>query len=78
MRFSHLNRKNENQPKKFKIISPEGEIYEGKSIRSFCKEHNLNPISISKMLRNKKKQHKGWTKSSENENRPLPADDSLS
>ena len=48
--------------KKFKIISPDGNIVEGVNLTKFCIENNLNYSCIRRVLCGKQKQHKGWTK----------------
>lgn len=48
--------------KEFKLISPTGELFEGKNISTFCREQNLSVSHISQVLNNKRSHHKGWTK----------------
>lgn len=45
-----------------KVISPIGEIHEVVGLRKFCRKHNLDPSSLSKVCKGKSKQHKGWIK----------------
>jgi len=57
-----LGKKTEFKPKAFKVMSPEGIIYEGINLTAFAKEHNLNQSSIINVNNRKAKSHKGWTK----------------
>lgn len=43
------------------IQSPNGTIYKFYSIKEFCEEYNLGRPEISKLLRGKINQYKGWT-----------------
>jgi hypothetical protein len=45
----------------FKVVSPDGQIFEGKNITQFCKQYNLDRGTLSKVVDGKYKQHKGWT-----------------
>ena len=42
------------------ICSPEGLTYEVDNVRAFAREHGLNHSCLSKVLKNKQSQHKGW------------------
>ncbi len=42
------------------LISPQGKIVEVKIIIDVCKKYNLNPTSISRVLRGDKTSYKGW------------------
>lgn len=42
------------------IKSPEGTVYNVTHLTNFCKEHNLDPSSLSKVMKSKAKSHKGW------------------
>lgn len=46
--------------KKFKLLSPDGEIYEGTNITKFCQEHELCKENITAVLNGRRKSHKGW------------------
>jgi len=46
--------------KHFELISPDGEIHQGKNIRRFCKENNLGYPSICSVLTGRIKHYKGW------------------
>ena len=48
--------------KKFKIVDPNGIIYEGENIREFCRVHSLSYPNIAAILNNQRWQHKGWKK----------------
>jgi hypothetical protein len=48
------------------LVSPEGEVFEGKNITQFCKEKNLNASAIGKLIKGKFKQFKNWTTSIRN------------
>lgn len=47
--------------KEFLLKSPTGEIIKGKNIREFCRNNNLKPGSICRVLNGKANHHKGWT-----------------
>ena len=49
--------------KPFKLLSPQGLIFEGINIRKFCRKNNLNVSHICDIINNKRKSNKGWTKS---------------
>lgn len=42
-------------------VSPEGKEYTVDHLTNFCREHLLDPGSLSKVLKGKLKQHKKWT-----------------
>ena len=48
--------------KEYKLISPDGIVYEGKGVRTLCRKFNLNEGSISEVLNEKRKHYKGWKK----------------
>jgi len=48
--------------KEYKLISPDGVVYEGKGVRTLCRKFNLNEGSISEVLNEKRKHYKGWKK----------------
>lgn len=48
--------------KKYKLISPDGVVFEGKGVRTLCRKFNLNEGSISEVLSGKRKHYKGWKK----------------
>lgn len=48
--------------KYFKVISPNGEIYEGINLSKFCKIHNLHQSNMCQVLKGNLKQYKGWKK----------------
>jgi hypothetical protein len=43
------------------LKDPNGVVYHFLSIKDFCEEHNLGRPEVSKLLRGKLNQHKGWT-----------------
>jgi len=57
-----LGKATEFKPKEFKIMSPDGTVYEGINLTAFAKEHNLNQSCIINVNNGKAKSHKGWTK----------------
>ena len=57
-----LGRVTEFKPKSFRVMSPDGVIYEGINLTQFAKEHNLTQTSIINVNNRKAKSHKGWTK----------------
>ena len=46
--------------KSFSLVSPEGEIHEGKNISKFAKEHGLDFRHLSAIVKGDEKSHKGW------------------
>ncbi|AIW03111.1 HNH endonuclease [Proteus phage PM 85] len=47
--------------KKFKAVSPDGVVFEGIGLNSFCKEHNLDSAALARTSTGKQRTHKGWT-----------------
>lgn len=47
--------------KPFKLMSPDGAIYEGTNIREFALEHGLNPALLNHVVNGKRISHKRWT-----------------
>lgn len=45
----------------YKLISPNGEIFEGKNIRVFCEQNNLTSNKIWLVIIGERLSHKGWT-----------------
>ena len=43
-----------------KLISPDGVVFTIDNIHQFCKEHNLQPQNLHKVLTKQRKSHKGW------------------
>ena len=56
-------RSGENNPKAQSIIliSPEGKEYKLPCYTPFCKEYNLDPSTLCKVLQGKRNHHRGWT-----------------
>lgn len=46
----------------FQFKDKNGNILDGKNLNLFCRENNLDPSSMCKVLHGKRKSHKGWTK----------------
>ena len=46
----------------FKVINPQGVIFEGKNASVFAREHGLCPRTFRKMLAGQISHHKGWKK----------------
>ena len=46
--------------RKFRLMSPDGEIYESENVSKFCREHCLLSSEISSVLNGRCKSHKGW------------------
>lgn len=51
---------NTRKQKEFIGVNPDGEVFEGKCIKLFAEEHDLNRKQISACLNNRQKSHKGW------------------
>lgn len=51
--------------KSFKVISPNGEMFEGLNQHEFCRQHSLVQSNFHKMLHGKIKSHLGWKLSNE-------------
>ena len=45
---------------KYKLISPNGEIFTPDVFTVFCREHNLTPQNLRKVAKGRRKHHKGW------------------
>ncbi len=54
-----INKKRE-QCKNFKLQDPNGKIYSGVDIKTFCKIHNLNHFTIYRVMGGYLNHHKGW------------------
>lgn len=71
--FATRKRRNNGVPKKhemappFKVMSPDGIVYEDQGYRKFAKKHGLHACSFAYMVKGKFKQHKGWTRVEETE-----------
>lgn len=46
----------------YSFVSPKSEVFSGKNINKFCREHGLSNILMGKINSGMVKQHKGWTK----------------
>lgn len=57
--------------KTFKLVSPEGKIFEGKNIKEFCKINLLTYNSTRGVVDGSRFHHKGWTSSLENHKKYL-------
>ena len=44
----------------YSLISPEGEIFTGRNVSEFCKEHNLKRRMIHRVVLGQRPHHKGW------------------
>jgi len=49
------------QSKHYRLVSPSGEIFEGKNLTEFCKQHGLHQGCMSNVIAGRIKHHKGWT-----------------
>lgn len=47
--------------KKYRLVSPQGEVFEGKNLSEFCRQNDLLQGCMSNVLSGRKKHHKGWT-----------------
>ena len=59
-------RKDEMAPP-FKVVSPDGVVYEDQGYTKFARQHGLHASSFANMVKGKFKQHKGWTRVEETE-----------
>ena len=52
--------------KSFSLLSPTGELVEGRNLSQFCKDHpdKLDESSLRKVLKGEASHHKGWRWSS--------------
>ena len=48
--------------RKFKVVSPEGKVYEGINCKPFAEEHGLSPTSFTAMCRGELNFCNGWTR----------------
>lgn len=46
--------------RKFKVVSPDGKVYEGIKCKPFAEEHNLDPACFTSMVRGDITHHNGW------------------
>lgn len=44
----------------FEIESPDGQIFKGRNVSKFCREHGLSQAHISCVLKGSRSHHKGW------------------
>jgi hypothetical protein len=49
----------------YSLISPDGEIFTGRNVAAFCREHNLRRRSIHRIVLGQRPHHKGWRKYNE-------------
>jgi len=54
--------KREECGRKFKVVSPEGKVYEGINCKPFAEEHGLTPTSFTAMVRGELNFCNGWTR----------------
>tara|TARA_B100001996_G_C18580605_1_gene562087 strand:- start:44 stop:1045 length:1002 start_codon:yes stop_codon:yes gene_type:complete len=47
--------------RKFKVVSPDGKVYEGIQCKPFAEKHNLDPTCFTAMVRGDINHHNGWT-----------------
>jgi hypothetical protein len=66
---AHIGKPKPHLCKQFQIINPEGKVIDGVGITKFCNENNLNYDNIRKVLNGTQREHKGWTKPSEEINK---------
>ena len=52
----------EESGRKFKVVSPEGKVYEGINCKPFAEEHGLTPTSFTAMVRGELNFCNGWTR----------------
>ena len=51
----------EAQAKPFRVMF-QGEIFEGRNLKAFCKSRGLNDSSLGQVLKGVRKSHRGWTR----------------
>lgn len=47
--------------KNYEVTSPTGEVFRGRNLNEFCKQHDLDQAHMARMCNGIYKQHKGWT-----------------
>lgn len=47
--------------KVFKVVNPEGKVFEGFNLDKFCRDNELNSSHMHQVVLGKKKYYKGWT-----------------
>lgn len=47
--------------RKFKVVSPDGKVYEGIQCKPFAEKHNLDPTCFTAMCRGDLTHHNGWS-----------------
>jgi len=66
--YAERKRRKNGAPKKdelappFKVVSPDGIVYEDQGYRKFARQHGLHHSNFADMVNGKFKQHKGWTR----------------
>ena len=45
----------------YKLISPEGVVYEGNNLTEFCRDNNLSPSHFPQIAKGNRLHYKGWT-----------------
>jgi len=48
--------------REFVLLSPEGKVFQGRNLRKFCREHELDHANIRRLLRGVQLSSKGWTR----------------
>lgn len=61
--FSDTHKENigKSRAKRFRLVSPEGVVYEGLNVSEFCKQQGLNRSNVITVCSGKAKLHKGWS-----------------
>jgi group I intron endonuclease len=48
--------------REYELVSPDGQLFQSKGVRTLCRKFNLSESAISQVLNGKRKQCKGWRK----------------
>jgi hypothetical protein len=56
----HRQKISKGNSRKYKLISPNNEIMDVENMRQFCKENNLHPSAMSRVVGGTQQSHKKW------------------
>lgn len=59
--YAYIEAAAEKRSRAYRLISPEGEIIEGKNLTKFCRENDLNQGNMCSVCRGEITSYKGWT-----------------
>ena len=51
--------------REYELVSPDGQLFQGKGVRTLCRKFILSESAISQVLNGKIKHYKGWRKNND-------------